>query len=160
MKEGLVPWHWRALALAIAAIAAAPTAIGHGVKSRSIEIVHPWVHETPAAGGDAAIYMVLKGLGRSGDRLVGATTTMAEAVEFRLPDKAGAPLTSPVPSIAAGPKARVELKPGGPHLLMRRIARPLAAYDSFRLTLVFERAGRIEVEVLVEEAAVVAPPKH
>jgi len=155
-----MPLYLRALALALTAIALVPLAAGHGVKSRSIEIVHPWVHETPAAGGDVPVYMVLKGLGRSGDRLIGASTPMAESVELRMPGKAGTPSMIAVPSIGVGPKARVELKPAGPHLLMQKTAKPLAAYDSFRMTLVFERAGRIEVEVLVEEAAVVAPPKH
>jgi copper(I)-binding protein len=35
----------------------------------------------------------------------------------------------------------------------------LREYDTFPLTLVFERAGRVEVEVLVEEAATMEP-KH
>ena len=34
------------------------------------------------------------------------------------------------------------------------------AYDSFELTLVFEKAGNVVVEVVVEEAETTAPHKH
>ena len=33
----------------------------------------------------------------------------------------------------------------------------LGAYDSFLMTLVFERAGKVEVEVMVEEASILEP---
>ena len=37
--------------------------------------------------------------------------------------------------------------------------RQLGAYDSFLMTLVFERAGKVEVEVMVEEKSILEP-KH
>ena len=38
--------------------------------------------------------------------------------------------------------------------------RELGPYDSFVMTLTFARAGKVEVEVMVEEASVAEPPKH
>jgi copper(I)-binding protein len=40
---------------------------------------------------------------------------------------------------------------GGPHFLLSDLAKQLAAYDSFPMTLNFERAGNVVIEVLVEE---------
>ena len=47
----------------------------------------------------------------------------------------------------------VALKRTGPHLVLTGLAKPLAPYDSFLMTLIFERAGEIEVEIAVEEGA-------
>ena len=52
------------------------------------------------------------------------------------------------------------LKRGGPHILLSGMKKQLGAYDAFVMTLVFERAGKVEVEVQVEEAVIVEPAKH
>ena len=40
------------------------------------------------------------------------------------------------------------------------LTKPLYIDDNFQLTLVFEKAGRIDVEVHIEDAAIAAPHKH
>lgn len=127
-------------------------ASSHGVKTKSLEIVHPWTLATLEARGEPIVRMTIKNISGRRDRLLAATTRVAGAVELR--DVTG-PATSrtkvPPTTLHIRSLSRVALTEDGPHLVLKGLAKPLAPYDSFVLTLVFERAGRIEVEVLVEE---------
>ena len=80
------------------------------------------------------------------------TTPLADAVEIRAPHN-----DKPLPSVAIGSGKRVELKRDGPHLELTGFKRQLDAYESFAMTLVFEKAGSVVIEVMVEEAE--AQPK-
>ena len=54
----------------------------------------------------------------------------------------------------------VELLPSGAKLRLGGVKKALSAYDTFQMTLIFERAGQIEVEVLVEEGVATGPKPH
>jgi copper(I)-binding protein len=58
----------------------------------------------------------------------------------------------PVEAIDIAPGQRIALKPGGFHLMLMGLAAPLAEGDSFPVTLTFEKAGSVEVEVKVAAA--------
>jgi copper(I)-binding protein len=59
-----------------------------------------------------------------------------------------------VPAIDIAPDERLNLKPGASHrLLLQGLNRAVQADDRLPLTLVFERAGSIEIEIHVQ-----APP--
>ena len=60
--------------------------------------------------------------------------------------------------VAAGKS--LQLTPVGSRLLLLGVKKPLAAYDSFKMTLMFEKAGIVEVEVMVEELGMTDPHKH
>jgi copper(I)-binding protein len=64
-----------------------------------------------------------------------------------------------IASVPIGGKREVNLKRGGPHILLTGVKKPIGAYDSFPMTLTFERAGKVEVEVMVEEKSVLEPAK-
>jgi copper(I)-binding protein len=46
---------------------------------------------------------------------------------------------------------QLTLGAAGPGVVLSGLKRPLRAYDGFTLTLVFEKAGPVDVEVVVEE---------
>ncbi|MEN9416974.1 MAG: hypothetical protein RI988_594, partial [Pseudomonadota bacterium] len=52
--------------------------------------------------------------------------------------------------IEVPPGKTVELKPGGLHVMLIGIQKPLKVGDSFPLTLRFEKAGEVQVEVPVQ----------
>ncbi|MHA1568224.1 MAG: copper chaperone PCu(A)C, partial [Alphaproteobacteria bacterium] len=54
-----------------------------------------------------------------------------------------------VESIAVPPGKSVVLAPGGLHIMLTGLTRPLKAGERFPLSLTFEAAGRIAVEVVV-----------
>jgi len=67
------------------------------------------------------------------------------------------PLTSlDIPAIQP-----VTLKPGGEHIMLMGLNRPLREGQSFPLTLTFEKAGAREVAVAVEKPGAAGPaPQH
>jgi hypothetical protein len=143
----------------LAAALAPPVVLAHSHKRKGLEVVHPWTPAMLERGATTTtIYMTIKS-GRD-DRLIGATTTLATKVELHEPAGDGAAGDSKaVPAVAITAGKPVELSRKGPRLVVSGVKRPLNAYDSFKLTLVFEKAGRMVVEVTVEENEDVVPHK-
>ncbi len=141
----------------VALIAGACGAQAHSYKQKSLEIVHPWCLETGAADRTAAIYMVVRALTRRGDRLTAARTAIGKA-ELREP--ASSDDSKPIAALDVKAGQDLTLKRGGPHILVTGLTKALGAYDSFLLTLTFQRAGNIEVEVMVEEKSTAEPKGH
>jgi copper(I)-binding protein len=144
----------RTLAVA-AAMLVATAAHAHSHKLKSLEIVHPWCWETQDATKAVAVYMTIRNSARRADRLLRASTSIADKTELRLSgdDKSAK-------SLEARPGGELILKRDGPHILLTGVKRQLGAYDAFFMTLVFERAGKVEVEVAVEEISKVEPARH
>ena len=146
------------VAVLLLAVALAPLAASaHSHTKKGLEIVHP---STPATTEETTattqVFMKIKNRG-AGDRLLRASTPVAASVAFQEPAGVGA---KEVAAILVGADNEVELDRKGPHLLLSGLKKRLNAYDSFTMTLVFEKAGSMVVEVAVEEAETVAPHKH
>lgn len=151
-----------ALLLFAVASLAPPAALSHSHKKKGLEIIHPW---TPAMLHKEArttqVYMTIKNRGRTADRLLSASTPAAEKTEMRQPsssDPGSETKPAAAPSIAAGKD--LDLSRKGPRLVLTGVKRQLHAYDEFKMTLVFEKAGRMVVDVMVEEASTEEPHKH
>ena len=54
----------------------------------------------------------------------------------------------------------VELQPGGLHLMLMGLKKPLVAGQAFPLTLRFEKAGAVEVQMKVVAPGTEAAPAH
>jgi copper(I)-binding protein len=106
------------------------------------------------AGANGAVYLTLHNPGREAERLVGAESPVARAVEIHLSQvEDGIMRMRPVEegvTVAAG--ETVELRPGGLHLMLIGVARPLAPGDRFPLRLHFDKEGTREVETTVRES--------
>ncbi|MEW5962238.1 MAG: copper chaperone PCu(A)C [Pseudomonadota bacterium] len=143
----------RGLIVGVLALAAGTSTVAaHSVKTRLLEIVHPWVHETTARGGDAVVSMRIRNNGKRPDRLIGATTPAATSIEIvaSAPAAPAKPGATPPPSLVIPPGA-IELGRSSAHLVMKGLQAPLTAYAMVPMTLRFERAGAVEIEVMVEE---------
>jgi len=138
----------------LAALLLTGGAQAHSHKLKALEIVHPWCWETQAATKTVAVYMTVRNSARRPDRLVRASASIAEKTELRAGRDAA------VKSLEAKAGDELILKRDGPHILLTGVKRRLGAYDAFVMTLVFERAGKIEVEVAVEEASTAEPAEH
>jgi periplasmic copper chaperone A len=147
----------KAMALAAAAMLVAAAAQAHSHKFKTLEIVHPWCIETNDTAKPVAVYMTIRNAGGRPDKLLSATTAMAAKAELR---GAGASPAegNAIGSVAVGSRSEVDLKRTGPHILLWGMKKQLSPYDSFLMTLRFERAGTVGVEVMVEEASVLEPP--
>lgn len=106
---------------------------------------------TTAPGADTAIaYLTVKNSGATTDRLVRASTPLAERVELQSADTAGGPVHAVVDiGIPAG--RTLAMRPGrGPCLMLIGLKAPLQAKTRNVLDLEFERAGKARVALLVK----------
>jgi copper(I)-binding protein len=150
----------KTLALAAAALFVATAAQAHSHKFKKLEIVHPWCIETDAAASTVSVYMTVRNSGPKADRLVGAQTSIAAKAELFGATVTSAQQAKPITSLEAKASGELILKRDGPHIVLTGVKKQLGAYDAFPMTLVFERAGKVEIEVQVEEASILEPARH
>lgn len=127
----------------------------HGVKLGELELRHPHAYPTLPGMTTGAIYLVaIRNEGERADRLLAASTTMAERVELHQMQMDGDVMRMRALSgIEIPARTTLSLRQGsadGYHLMLFGLRRQLAVGDRFALTLRFERAGEIQVEVWVE----------
>jgi periplasmic copper chaperone A len=112
-----------------------------------LTVENPWVRATPPNAPVAAGYIAIRNLGKTGDRLLSATSPDAERVEIHDMTMNGGVMRmrklSDGVAITAG--SRVEFEPGGMHLMFITPKRRLQPGDRVTATLRFERAGAQEI---------------
>lgn len=140
-----------AAALAAVLLVGGP-ALAHEFKLGDLEIDHPWSRATPPGAKVAGGYFTVTNHGGVPDRLVSVTSDIsAKAEVHEMAVKDGVMTMRPVEGgveIPAGGK--IELKPGGYHLMLMGLKRPAKEGESFPATLTFEKAGSVTVEFQVE----------
>lgn len=120
----------------------------------SIEVTGQWARTSPAATTMGAAYMTLNS--DADDELVGASVDtsvamMTEVHEIVMVD--GAMKMQQVSSVPVVAGTATELKPGGYHIMLMQLAKPLRTGESFQVTLTFTKAGKVVVDVPVMEEA-------
>ncbi|WP_439594474.1 copper chaperone PCu(A)C [Falsiroseomonas sp.] len=116
------------------------------------------------AGRTGAGYLTLRN-GGAADRLVAARAAIATRVELHTHvHEGGVMRMRPVEAIEVPANGSVTLEPGGLHLMLLELKRPLNQGDSVPVTLVFERAGEVQVQLAVQSAGArgpaAAPHRH
>jgi periplasmic copper chaperone A len=118
--------------------------------AKSIVVDHPWARATPAGAKTGAAYMTLINNGSSGDRLMGATTPVADKIQFHsVSEDNGVSRMREMNDVAVAPGARVTFSPGGMHVMLVGLKQPLKEGQTFPLSLTFEKAGKVDVMVSV-----------
>lgn len=116
----------------------------------AIQLEEPWARESPPAVKNGAAYMTLVNTGAEADRLLSASGEVAETIELHthLVENNVMKMRK-VDAIEVAPGEPTALKPGGLHIMLIGLKKPLAAGQTFPLTLKFDKAGEIPVQVLV-----------
>ena len=136
-------------------------ASAHDYKLGDLLIDHPWARATIGTSPNGAAYMTITTAGAETDRLLRAESDVARRVELHthlIED--GIMKMREVEAIEIAPGEPTLLKPGGLHVMLMGLTAPLEECQSFSMTLVFERAGRLEVEVPVEAATTLDGPQE
>lgn len=118
----------------------------------TIEISEAWVRLQPPSSPMTAAYMKIENIGASADALISASCDCAKAVELHvMSEKDGMMSMRRVErfDIAAG--ATKKLEPGGAHLMIMGLTKPLSTEKAIRFELVFEGAGKREISVPVRD---------
>jgi periplasmic copper chaperone A len=106
-----------------------------------IVVDKPWVRSTMPGQSVAGAFMKIRS--NTPVSLVGASSPITGHAEIHESSMEGNVMRMrPVTRIDVVPGKPVELKPGGYHIMLMDIAKPLATGDSVPLRLTFEQAGK------------------
>lgn len=120
----------------------------------SLEVTDAWSRPTPA-GSTVAVYFTIHYGSGEADVLLGASSDVARAAEIHesmVMDESDTAMMMPVTSIAINAGQTVTFEPGSYHLMLIDLQRELAAGEQFTVTLHFEIAGDLMVDVAVRES--------
>ena len=127
-------------------------AFAHSHEKGDIQVRHPWSRATPPGAKVGVGYLEIRNKGSQPDRLLSATTTAARRVEMHLTEQAGeVAKMRQLRAFEIPGRERLELRPGGAHLMLVDLVAPLKKGERFSMTLRFERAGELEVQFEVQE---------
>jgi len=139
-----------AASLLLTAVLPAPL-LAKDVQKGPIKIERPWSRATPGGAKVGGGFLKITNTGATPDRLVSAATdvsNVSEIHEMKMVDGV-MKMRALGDGIALPPGKTVELKPGGYHLMFMDLKTPLVKDKPFKVKLVFEKAGEIDVEFAV-----------
>ena len=106
-----------------------------------------------SAGENGAAYFVIENWTMTDDILLSVNSEIASATEVHMSmgDDNGVMSMQMQKSIPVPARSQVEFKPGGLHVMFVSLTRILQVGDTIIITLNFENAGAIVIEVPVQE---------
>lgn len=111
-----------------------------------------WARATPPGVSVGAAYLTITG-GPESDRLLGANTDRASMVQLHTVEESnGVAAMRQVDGVPVPAGGQVVLAPGGTHIMLMGLSKPLVAGETFPLQLRFENAGEQVVQVTVRAA--------
>lgn len=136
------------IGLATSALAADMARVGN------IMIHEPWVRASMGNTPNSAAYMTLENMGAEPDHLIRGSSPVAKKVEPHTSlMEGGVAKMRPVDAIEVAPGTPTVLAPGGLHLMIMGLTEKLTEGSTIPLTLVFEHAGEVTLEVPVKGMA-------
>lgn len=130
--------------------------------ARQLEVDNAWARATPGKSATGAAYVTIQS--PTADKLVAVSSPVAKKAELHTMSMSGMVMKMrPIASIDIPPGQAVTLQPGGLHIMLVGLAKPLQTGQSFPLTLTFEKAGSRTVNVAVEKIGAMGPtptPQH
>lgn len=125
-----------------------------------VEVSGAWARATMPGQKVAGVYMQLRSDGPA--RLVGVKTDAASSAEVhQMSHEGGVMRMRRLESLELPAGKTVKLEPGGYHVMLLDIVRPLKAGERIAVTLVVDRAGkRLEIPVEAEVRAVMKEEEH
>lgn len=117
-----------------------------------IKISQVWTRVTPPASKVAGGFMTITNTGTEPDTLTGGTALISARLEVHEMTMDGGvmKMRELKPGLVIKPGEAITLKPGSFHVMFMDLKEPLSQGKPFKGTLVFEKAGTIEVEYKVE----------
>lgn len=143
---------------ALALLAPALLAQAHEYQAGQLHIDHPWSREMPPVAPTAAAYFVVRNDGAEADRLLGASSPVAGKAELHEHLHAdGVMKMQHVEDVAIPAGGEVRFEPMGYHVMLFGLQQQARDGERFPLSLKFEKAGEVQVEVAVQKEA---PENH
>ena len=151
----------RTAAVLAAFLALVGPAASHDFTAGTIEIGHPWSRPTPPSAPVASGYMTLTNSGAEADRLVEISSPLSERAEIhRSTIEDGVASMRPLDGLPLEPGRTVDFAAEKLHIMFIGPERQMKDGDRFPATLVFEKAGAVEIEFVVQRRAGEAAPEN
>ena len=148
----------KALALSGVLSLSAVSLGAHEYASRDVTVAHPWARATPGGSKAGSVYLEMKTKRGPGDRLVAARSAIAGSAEIHSHVlEQGITKMRRVDGIAVPGGKSIILRPDGFHIMLIDLKEPLKEGDLAKVTLIFEKAGEIEVDATVEPVGATGP---
>ena len=125
----------------------------------SIKVETAWSRETPNGARVAGGFMKITNTGAESDRLVGGSFVNSKRVEIHeMAMEAGNMKMRELPNgLEIKPGQTVELKPGSYHVMFMELEKHAKSGDSVKGTLVFAKAGTIDVTYKISPLGAMTP---
>lgn len=136
----------------MAALMISTSAAAHGVKSGDLEIIHPNIPQPAASAKSAAGYMAISNEGQHADRLIGVESTAAQKTMLHTTETSadGVAQMKHLEALEIPAGETVVLEPGGMHVMLMGLTQSMKEGDMVPAALIFEKAGRVEIEFMVD----------
>ena len=128
----------------------------HQYKAGELEIAHPWSQELPPNAPTVAPYFVIHNKGTSADKLLSVDSPIADKAELHEHVMQNDLMKmQAVPVVDIAPGATVTFAPMAYHVMLLGLEDRSLLSDGkrFPLTLHFEKAGDVTVDVAVQKKA-------
>ena len=126
----------------------------------AVDVAQPWARAT--VPGQSATGVFARLTAREATRLTGGSSPLAAVVEIHEMKMDGNVMR--MRELAGGleipPGGSVMLKPGGYHIMFMELKTPFAKGNKVPVTLVFEKAGKVDVDFAVQDMGSAEPMKH
>ena len=133
--------------LALVAALAVPMA----AQAQSLKIEKPWARATAPGAAVGGGFLTVHNPGKSGDRLVAASSPVSARMELHeMAMEKDVMRMREVKAMEIPAGGTLELRPGGYHLMFMELKAPLKQGEKVPVTLKFEKAGEMKVELSVE----------
>ncbi len=134
-------------------LAAALLAATAAQAQNAVKVDKAWARPTVAGQAGGGGFLTIVG-GGAADRLLSASAGISKGVELHKMEMDGNVMRMrAVDAIDVPAGGTVELKPGGLHVMFIGLNKTLKAGERFPLTLKFEKAGEVKVDVQVSTGA-------
>lgn len=140
------------LLAALVSLSIASPSRAHDYTIGQLHIAHPWSRATPPGSKVAGGFLKIENKGTTVDRLIGGTFPAAGRFEIHTMAMAGGVMTMRHldKGLEIPPGQTIELKPGSYHLMFMDLATGITEGKRIKGTLVFEKAGTIEIDYKIE----------
>jgi copper(I)-binding protein len=150
----LTTMYRRAASLALTALALVVVAAPLAAQTATVIARDAWVREVPAGRGTTGMFVVLSNAGTAERKVVRGQADVGDTLELHeMKRENGMMRMSPVPSISVPAGGQTELRPGGYHLMLFGLKKPLAVGDTVRATLTFDDGSTLRVVAPVRAMA-------
>ncbi|MGY4533006.1 copper(I)-binding protein [Pseudomonas sp. TE3786] len=145
---------FKSLFTAVAVLSLSFAAMAHEYEVGELHIDHPWSREMPPTAPTAAVYFIIHNKGASADRLLSVDTPAAGKAEMHEHiDQNGLMKMQQVQFVTVPAGGEATFAPMAYHVMLFNLKQQGRDGERFPLTLHFEKAGEVTVQVAVQKEA-------